>query len=101
MRHLLNLFAVCSVALLSGIACATETDQFTLPLRPLDDLGPDLGAMVLAVLHSELSQLNAEERRAGVDDPGNPALKTCGWDESDTRDHQSYTSGARCCAYLP
>src|SRR5205823_35230 len=27
--------------------------------KPLDDLGPDLGAMVLAVLHSELSQLNA------------------------------------------
>jgi formylglycine-generating enzyme required for sulfatase activity len=40
-------------------------------------------------------------RGAGVDDPGNPALKTCGWDESDTRAHQSYTSGARCCAYLP
>jgi len=59
MRHLLNLFAVCSVALLSGRACATETDQFTLPPKPLDDLGPDLGAMVLAVLHSELSQFNA------------------------------------------
>ena len=59
MRHLLNLFAVCAVALLSGMACATETDQFTLPPKPLDDLGPDLGAMVLAVLHSELSQLNA------------------------------------------
>jgi formylglycine-generating enzyme required for sulfatase activity len=40
-------------------------------------------------------------RGAGVDDPGNPALKTCAWDESDTRDHQSYTSGVRCCAYLP
>jgi formylglycine-generating enzyme required for sulfatase activity len=40
-------------------------------------------------------------RGAGVDDPGNPALKTCGWDESDTRNHQSYTSGVRCCAYLP
>jgi formylglycine-generating enzyme required for sulfatase activity len=40
-------------------------------------------------------------RGAGVDDPGNPALKTCSWDETDTRDHQSYTSGVRCCAYLP
>jgi len=40
-------------------------------------------------------------RGAGIDDPGNPALKTCGWDEVDTRNHQSYSSGVRCCAYLP
>ncbi|HEY2368756.1 MAG TPA: SUMF1/EgtB/PvdO family nonheme iron enzyme [Polyangiaceae bacterium] len=42
-------------------------------------------------------------RRRGSDvgDQGNPALKTCGWDESDPRSHQSYTTGARCCAYLP
>ena len=44
---------------------------------------------------------SCRRRGAGVDDPGNPALKTCGWDEVDTRDHQSYTSGVRCCAYLP
>ena len=30
-----------------------------LPPEPLDDLGPDLGAMVLDILHSELAQLNA------------------------------------------
>ena len=40
-------------------------------------------------------------RGAGFDDPGNPANKTCAWDETDTRDHQSFTSGVRCCAYLP
>ncbi len=51
------------LALSFGIAVpeafATETDQFTLPPEPLDDLGPDLGAMVLDILHSELAQLNA------------------------------------------
>ncbi len=51
------------LALCFGIAVpdalATETDQFTLPPEPLDDLGPDLGAMVLDILHSELAQLNA------------------------------------------
>jgi formylglycine-generating enzyme required for sulfatase activity len=41
-------------------------------------------------------------RGAGFDDPsGNPVNKTCGWDEVDTRNHQSFTSGVRCCAYLP
>ncbi len=62
MRRLLNLFAACALALLSAVATsdagATETDQFTLPPKPLDDLGPDLGAMALAVLHAEIAQLN-------------------------------------------
>ena len=56
------LLFVATIALLSVIvtpsAQATETDQFTLPPKPLDDLGPDFGAMVLAVLRSEVSQLN-------------------------------------------
>ena len=51
------------LALSFGIAApealATETDQFTLPPEPLDDLGPDLGAIVLEILHSEIAQLNA------------------------------------------
>lgn len=51
------------ILLLTGIgvpdALATETDQFTLPPEPLDDLGPDLGAMVLEILRSEIAQLNA------------------------------------------
>lgn len=63
MRYVLNLLAACSFGLLSVIAApharATETDQFTLPSRPLDDLGPDMGAMVLAVLRTEIAQLNA------------------------------------------
>ena len=51
------------LAILSGAAApdarATETDQFTLPPSPLDDLGPDLGAMVLAILRDEVARLNA------------------------------------------
>ena len=50
---------------------------------------------------ADASQDSCRRRGAGIDDPGNPAAKTCGWDESDTRDHQSFTSGVRCCAYLP
>jgi formylglycine-generating enzyme required for sulfatase activity len=40
-------------------------------------------------------------RGAGFDEKGNGALKTCAWDETDTRDHQSFTSGVRCCAIVP
>lgn len=40
-------------------------------------------------------------RGSGFDDKGNAALKTCAWDETDTRDHQSWTSGVRCCAITP
>jgi hypothetical protein len=62
MRALSLLLVVC-LALVSTFAAprawATETDQFTLPARPLDDLGPDLGAMVLAILRTEIEQLNA------------------------------------------
>src|SRR4030095_9196183 len=62
MRPLSLLVVVC-VALLSAVAApgvgATETDQFTLPPRPWDDLGPDMGAMVLAILRTEIGQLNA------------------------------------------
>lgn len=62
MRRLSSLFAACVLALLFGFATsgarATETDQFTRPPKPLDDLGPDLGALVLAILHAEISQLN-------------------------------------------
>ena len=58
MRPLLALLAFAFV-LLSGVAVneafATETDQFTLPPEPLDDLGRDMGAMVLDVLHAEIA----------------------------------------------
>ncbi len=41
-------------------------------------------------------------RGSGFDEPGtNGALETCAWDETDTRDHQSLTTGVRCCAILP
>ena len=63
MRFRIILFAS-AVTLLSGLpaprAAATETDQFTLPPQPLDDLGRDMGAMVLDVLHAELAQLNTK-----------------------------------------
>jgi hypothetical protein len=56
------LLVVALLALLSVIATpavrATETDQFTLPPRPLDDLGPDLGLLVLGILRTEVAQLN-------------------------------------------
>ena len=47
-------------------ALATETDQFTLPPKPLDDLGPDMGAAALTTLREGVAQLNARlaERRA-------------------------------------
>ena len=63
MRHVGSLLLACCSFLLAGavspIALATETDQFTLPPRPLDDLGPDLGTMVLEILHNEIALLNA------------------------------------------
>ncbi len=41
-------------------ALASETDQFTLPPAPLDDIGRDLGARVLEILHAETARLNLE-----------------------------------------
>ena len=66
MRSALDCLSVVAFALaiLSCVAAqdarATETDQFTLPPAPLDDLGPDLGAMVLEVLRAEVAQLNVK-----------------------------------------
>lgn len=63
MRHLSPLLFACCVALVAGAglpgARATETDQFTLPPQPLDDLGPDLAAIVRKILRVEIAQLNA------------------------------------------
>jgi hypothetical protein len=67
MRALPSLLVACCLALLAGAALpdarATETDQFTLPPQPLDDLGPDLAGIVRRILRAELAQLNA--RSAG------------------------------------
>jgi len=54
-----------AVGLASAAALATETDQFTLPPKPLDDLGPEMGAVVVRVLREAVTQLNADlaERR--------------------------------------
>ena len=64
MRTLPFLLVACVVALASLAAApaarATETDQFTLPPAPLDDLGPDLGAIVLDILRAEVAQLNVK-----------------------------------------
>ena len=53
------------VALAPVAAFATETDQFTLPPKPLDDLGRDMATVVLTALHEGVAQLNADllERR--------------------------------------
>ena len=64
MRTLPFLLLACVFALASLAAApearATETDQFTLPPAPLDDLGPDLGAIVLDILRAEVAQLNVK-----------------------------------------
>jgi len=64
MRTLPFLLLACAFALASLAvapeARATETDQFTLPPAPLDDLGPDLGAIVLDILRAEVAQLNVK-----------------------------------------
>lgn len=53
----------CCLAALSFVASvgvrASETDQFTLPPQHLDDLGPDVAAIVRGVLHAEVDELNA------------------------------------------
>jgi hypothetical protein len=53
----------CCFAVLAGAgpldARASETDQFTLPPQPLDDLGLDLAAIVRGILHAEIAELNA------------------------------------------
>ncbi len=68
------------IALVPAAARATETDQFTLPPKPLDDLGREMGAIVVAALHEAVAQLNASlaERRlrnpqAGLE-PGDERL---------------------------
>jgi hypothetical protein len=63
MRLLPPLFFACCLALVAAAeprdARATETDQFTLPAKPLNDLGPDFGAIVLEILRAEIAELNA------------------------------------------
>lgn len=58
-------FARLAATLLAVVACATplaaratETDQFTLPPAPLDDIGRDLGGMVIEILRDEVAHLN-------------------------------------------
>ncbi len=67
------------VALLPGIAIedvrASETDQFTLPAPPLDDLGRDLGAMVLEIVSAEAARLNFRIADKTQSNPG-PAVET-------------------------
>jgi len=48
------------VALAPATALATETDQFTLPPKPLDDLGRDMGTVVLTAIREGVAQLNAD-----------------------------------------
>lgn len=52
-----------------GIARATETDQFTLPPRPLDDLGRDVGALVLDIVRAEVAELNERIAERRLRDP--------------------------------
>jgi hypothetical protein len=67
------LFACCLVVIASTTCFetrASETDQFTLPPQQLDDLGPDLAAIVRGIVHSEVAELNAQlsERRGDSPD---------------------------------
>jgi hypothetical protein len=58
----LLLFACCFIVLAGAAppaAHATETDQFTLPPKPLDDFGADVAAIVREILRAEIAQLNA------------------------------------------
>jgi hypothetical protein len=71
-----SLLFACCFAVLAGAASpaarATETDQFTLPPAPLDDLGPDIAAIVREILSAEVGQLNARilERSAAPSEAG-------------------------------
>ncbi len=44
---------------------------------------------------------NCRRRGSGFDEPPNASTGTCSYDEADRRDHQSATTGMRCCAILP
>jgi len=57
------------VALVPTAVLATETDQFTLPPKPLDDLGRDMGAVVLTALREAVVQLNADLAERRLRDP--------------------------------
>jgi len=78
------LIVACFVALLPGIAMhdarASETDQFTLPSPPLDDVGRDLGARVIEIIGAETAKLNL---RIDEKMQGNPRAATEAVDERD------------------
>jgi hypothetical protein len=57
-------------------ARATETDQFTLPPKPLDDIGRDVGALVIAILRDEVAHLNARIAEREALDPKSAAKPT-------------------------
>ena len=63
MRHasrLLPLLTLCAaLAAPSGVAVALETDQFTVPDRPLPDLGPETDVYVAALVWDVAQQMNA------------------------------------------
>ncbi|CAN5394938.1 hypothetical protein BH10PLA1_BH10PLA1_08170 [soil metagenome] len=51
------------VVLVSGSACALETDQFTVPPRPLVDMGPALSNRVIDELKTIVADANATRQR--------------------------------------
>ncbi len=80
MHYTSRIVVACFVALLPGIAIdearASETDQFTLPAPPLDDLGGDLAGKVLEIIGAEAAKLNLhiDETIAGNASGPPPAL---------------------------
>jgi hypothetical protein len=61
---------VFALVLSAASARASETDQFTLPTAPLDDVGHDLAARVLEIVHAEAARLNLEIDAKIQGDPG-------------------------------
>ena len=67
------LISVCAALLVAGRAPGLETDQFTVPDRPLPDLGPEVDTYVAAMVWDVAHTLNA--RAAGHE----RAARRAGW----------------------
>jgi hypothetical protein len=66
---LARLLGIALFAVAAATVRATETDQFTLPPVPLDDLGPDMGAIVLDVVRAAVAEVNARIAERKLLDP--------------------------------
>jgi len=60
---------LCAPRIATQPACATETDQFTLPDAPLKDIGPDISAKTLEILGAEIAKVNEKIAKSRRKDP--------------------------------